>query len=59
MISYEQTFGVRQLNWYAVPDPNFGLSYTGTQIPSTGTETAKFTSAAQPIFFYANTKPHH
>ena len=55
LISYEQTFAVRQLNWYSVPDPNFGLSSTGTPIPSTGTETAKFTTAAQAIFFYANT----
>ena len=39
LISYEQTFNVRQLNWYDVPDPNFGLSYTGTQIPDTQTYT--------------------
>jgi hypothetical protein len=57
LISYEQTFGVRQLNWYGVPDPNFGLSSSATPpIPSTGTETATFTTAAQSIFFYANTK---
>jgi hypothetical protein len=55
LISYEQTFNVRQLNWYAVPDPNFGLGSTVEQIPSTLTETANFTPAAQPIFFYANT----
>jgi hypothetical protein len=55
LISYEQTFAVRQLNWYDFPDPNFGLLYTGTQILSTQTETANFTTAAQPIFFYANT----
>ncbi len=55
LISYEKTFAVRQLNWYDFPDPNFGLLYTGTQIPSTQTETANFTTAAQPIFFYANT----
>ncbi len=55
LISYEQTFGVRQLNWYDTPDPNFGLSYTGTQIPSTETYTTNFTTAAAPVFFYANT----
>ena len=55
LISYEQTFGVRQLNWYDTPDPNFGLSYTGTQIPSTETYTTNFTTAAVPVFFYANT----
>ena len=55
LISYEQTFGVRQLNWYDTPDPNFGLSYTGTQIPSTQSYTTNFTTAAVPVFFYANT----
>ncbi|MGB9470095.1 MAG: Ig-like domain-containing protein, partial [Candidatus Acidiferrum sp.] len=55
LISYEQTFGVRQLNWYDTPDPNFGLSYTGTQIPSTQSYTTNFTTAAAPVFFYANT----
>ena len=61
LISYEQTFGVRQLNWYSAPDPNFGLGYTGTQLnttpPPTGTGayTAPFTLAAAPVFFYANT----
>ncbi|MGB9432068.1 MAG: hypothetical protein WBQ89_07495, partial [Candidatus Acidiferrum sp.] len=55
LISYEQTFGVRQLNWYDTPDPNFGLSFTGTQIPSTESYTTNFTTAAVPVFFYANT----
>jgi peroxiredoxin len=55
LISYEQTFNVRQVNWYDTPDPNFGLSYTGTQIPDTSTYTTNFTAAAAPVFFYANT----
>jgi uncharacterized protein YjdB len=55
LISYEQTFNVRQVNWYDAPDPNFGLSYTGTQIPDTQTYTTNFTAAAAPVFFYANT----
>jgi hypothetical protein len=55
LILYEQTFGVRQLNWYDTPDPNFGLSFTGTQIPDTSTYTTNFTAAAAPVFFYANT----
>jgi Bacterial Ig-like domain (group 2) len=55
LISYEQTFNVRQINWYDFPDPNFGLTYQGTQIPSTETYTANFTAAAVPVFFYANT----
>jgi hypothetical protein len=57
LISYEQTFNVRQLNWYDSPDTNFGLSYTGTQIPGypPQTYTTNFTTAAAPVFFYANT----
>jgi hypothetical protein len=54
LISYEQTFNVRQLNWYDYPDPNFGLSFV-TQIPDTSTYTTNFTAAAAPVFFYANT----
>jgi len=54
LISFEQTFNLRQLNWYDVPDPNFGLSFPGTQIPDTETYTTNFTAAAAPIFFYAN-----
>jgi hypothetical protein len=55
LISYEQTFNVRQVNWYDFPDPNFGLTYQGTQIPSTETYTANFTAAGASVFFYANT----
>ena len=55
LITYEQTFNVRQVNWYDAPDPNFGLSFTGTQIPDTSTYTTNFTAAAAPVFFYANT----
>jgi len=55
LIDYEITFNVRQVNWYDAPDPNFGLSYTGTQIPDTETYTTSFTTAAAPVFFYANT----
>jgi Abnormal spindle-like microcephaly-assoc'd, ASPM-SPD-2-Hydin/Cep192 domain 4/HYDIN/CFA65/VesB-like, Ig-like domain len=55
LINYEITFKVRQLNWYDVPDTNFGMNNTGTQIPSTQTYTANFTPAAASVFFYANT----
>jgi hypothetical protein len=55
LISYEQTFNIRQLNWYDFPDPNYGLSYTNVQIPDTSTYTTNFTAAAAPVFFYANT----
>ena len=56
LIAYEQTFKVRQVNWFDFPDPNFGLSpYAGNSIPSSSTYSASFTAAAAPIFFYANT----
>jgi len=55
LINYEITFNVRQVNWYDAGDPNFGLSYTGTQIPSTQTYTTNFTPAAASVFFYVNT----
>ena len=28
LLAYEQTYHVRQLNWFVYPDPNFGLSRT-------------------------------
>ena len=57
LTSYEQTFGVRQINWYTDPTPDFGLNFTGTTLSTTTTSTynANFTSAAGPIFSYANT----
>jgi hypothetical protein len=55
LINFEITFGERQVNWYDTPDPNFGLSYTGTQIPSTETYTTNYTAAAPSVFYYANT----
>ncbi|MGB9446067.1 MAG: Ig-like domain-containing protein [Candidatus Acidiferrum sp.] len=57
LISYEQTFGIRQVNWYDTGDTNFGLSTYTQIIPASDTEnyTANFTSAASSVFFYANT----
>jgi hypothetical protein len=49
--NYEITFAARQLNWRVVPAVDFGLTPAGS---STGTATGTFTSAAEPIFFYAN-----
>src|SRR5205823_312049 len=47
---------VRQVNWYAFPDPNFGLSpINGGVDTSTTPINASFTTAAQPIFPYVNT----
>ncbi|HXY51180.1 MAG TPA: hypothetical protein VEI01_17140 [Terriglobales bacterium] len=64
LIDYEVTFNVRQLNWNAVPRPQFGLS-SGTQLlPYNATTnpggyqtyTANFQQpAAASVFFYANT----
>jgi len=54
LTSYEQTFKVRRLNWYTNPTPDFGLNFSLSQVPDTGTDSGTFTAAAAPIFFYAN-----
>src|SRR5947208_6091560 len=56
LVSYEQTFGVRQLNWYMYPNNDFGFNYpyNGT-INSAGADTASFTPAGTSVFWYANT----
>ena len=56
LTSYEQAFGVRQLNWYMYPNNDFGFDYpfSGT-IPASGTDSASFTSAGTSVFWYANT----
>ena len=54
LTSYEQTFKVRRLNWYINPTPDFGLNFSPSQVPATGTDSGTFTAAAAPIFFYAN-----
>src|SRR6266702_1768597 len=56
LTSYEQAFGVRQLNWYMYPNNDFGFNYpfNGT-INSAGTDSASFTSAGASVFGYANT----
>ena len=55
LTSYETTFGVRQVNWFVDPTPDFGLNFTSVTVPSTSTYTATFTTAATPVFSYANT----
>ncbi len=52
--SYEQTFGVRQVNWFTDPTPDFGFNSTSNDLLDTQTDTVTFTAAAQPIFYYAN-----
>jgi hypothetical protein len=56
LTSYEQKFGIRQLNWYMYPNNDFGFNYpySGT-ISSSGSDSASFTSAGASIFWYANT----
>jgi hypothetical protein len=56
LTSYEQEFGVRQLNWYMYPNNDFGFNYpySGT-IPASGTDSAGFTAAGASAFWYANT----
>ena len=54
--SYELNFGIRQVNWYTYPDPNFGLSPINSGVDTTSSPiSASFTTAAQPIFSYVNT----
>src|ERR1700740_583905 len=56
LTSYEQEFGVRQLNWYMYPNNDFGFNYpySGT-IPASGTDSASFTATGASAFWYANT----
>src|SRR6267154_2100991 len=56
LTSYEQAFGVRQLNWYMYPNNDFGSNYPYKNvITSAGTDSASFTSAGASVFWYANT----
>ena len=55
LTAYEKTFGVRRLNWYLNPVPDFGLNATTTYLQDTQTDTGTFSAAAAPVFFYANT----
>src|SRR5436190_1580717 len=56
LTSYEQAFGVRQLNWYMYPNNDFGYNYPyKSVITSAGTDSASFTSAGASVFWYANT----
>ena len=56
LTSYEQKFGIRQLNWYMYPNNDFGFNYpyNGT-IPATGSDSASLTSAGASAFWYTNT----
>ncbi len=55
LYSYESQFGVRQVNWYVYPDPNFGLASPSGSIPASPTPyNFHYAAAANSIFPYAN-----
>ena len=59
LIAYEQTFKVRQVNWFDFPDPNFGLSaYTGNSIPADTRPTAPASPRQQPRSSSMRIPPH-
>jgi hypothetical protein len=56
LTSYQQKFGIRQLNWYMYPNNDFGFNYPyNSVITSSGRDSASFTSAGASVFWYANT----
>ncbi|MGA8312365.1 MAG: choice-of-anchor D domain-containing protein [Terriglobales bacterium] len=55
LTTYEQNFGVRQVNWYTFPSAEVGLNSLNGTVDSGGTYTASFTPAAASVFYYANT----
>jgi len=56
LTSYEQNFGIRQLNWYMYPNNDFGFNYPyNGVITASGTDSASLTPAGASAFWYANT----
>jgi hypothetical protein len=55
LTSYEQTFHVRQVNWYAYPGTDFGFQAPTASIPSTSPYQGTYTSAGVAVFPYLNT----
>ncbi len=55
LTSYEQTFHIRQVNWYTFPGADFGLTWTGVSLGSDSNTSASFSPAAATVFSYANT----
>jgi hypothetical protein len=55
LTSYEQTFHVRQVNWYAYPGTDFGFQPPTGSIASTSTYQGTYTSAGAAVFPYLNT----
>ena len=55
MMTYEQTYHVRQLNWFVYPGTDYGLNTFNNQVATSDTYTANFTPAADQVFSYLNT----
>ena len=55
LTAYEQKFGIRQLNWFASPTADFGLSTPNKTLSSSTTYNANFTPAAASILPAINT----
>ena len=53
--AYEQTFHVRQVNWFFNPTPDYGFSYSASTIPADQTYSGTFTAAAATVFPNVNT----
>lgn len=55
LASFEQVFNIRQVNWYAYPTAEEGLSVPTAVDTTTAPISAQFTPAAQSVFPYVNT----
>jgi hypothetical protein len=55
LTTYEQRFGVRQINWYADPTIDMGFQAPTGAIAATSTYQGTYTSAAAAAFPYLNT----
>ena len=53
--SYEQTFHVRQVNWFLNPGTDYGFSAATSSVDASQTHTAYFTTAAAAVFPNINT----
>ena len=55
LTTYEQNFGIRQVNWYTFPSLEVGLNPLNGVMDSGTTFTGNFTAAGAAVFSYANT----
>jgi hypothetical protein len=55
LTTYEQTYHVRQVNWFVYPDTNFGINTYHDSVDAYHPYSANFTPAAEAVFSYANT----